>query len=156
MSKLYFEAHIYEEECCFHEMFVIFIEHIQLHYVHKHVFTFSRSLRYCVRSTLWFCLPVASLASSAFWPIWDCSSLSWNLMYALRSTSSLLTLKRDCWLCRSTRLRLLFVAKHPFQSTIVPSSSIRHFYNWLLYHVELCTSYRSLHIRLLTGVLISP
>ena len=111
---------------------------------------FSGSLRYCVRSTLPFFLPVAGLASSAAWPIWDCSSLSWNLMYAIRSASSLLTLTRDCWLCRSTQLHLLSLMKHPFQSTIVPvPSSIRHFCNWLLFHFDLCNGYRSLHIRLL-------
>ena len=96
-----------------------------------------------------FCLPVASLASSAFWQIWDCSSLSWNLMYAIRSASSVLALKRDCWLCRSIQLRLLSLVKHPFQSTIVPSSSIRHFCKRLLFYFELCNSCRSFHIRLL-------
>jgi hypothetical protein len=34
IDKLYLKVRIYEEECCFHEMFVTLIEHIQLHYVH--------------------------------------------------------------------------------------------------------------------------
>ena len=33
IDELHLKVRIYEEKCCFHKMFVMFIEYLQLHYV---------------------------------------------------------------------------------------------------------------------------